>query len=214
MKAKTLIENKNDYKAKMLNLKLEDKLKDIVEYAQINGVPIIKDEGLAFLITLLMTKKPKRILEIGTAIGYSASLMALYSEAIIDTMEIDENSFKVAQNNVKSLGLEKRINLFLGDALTLKEMVKDNQYDLVFIDGPKGQYINFFELYEPLLLKGGVVVTDNLYFHDLLFEEIESKNLYSLVRKIDNYNQYLIERKDYETHIFNIGDGIGVSIKK
>ena len=214
MKKKTLINNLEEYKEKALNIHFDEFTRDLAKYAHENNVPIIKDEGLAFLLMLLRIKKPARILEIGSAIGYSAILMAKNTDAIIDTFEISEASAKLAKENIKQAEFETRINLYNIDALEGFDLIKDNNYDFIFLDAAKGQYRNFFNLFSPLLNKGGVIFADNLYFHDLLFEEIESRNLYQLVGRIKKYNDFVLEKEDFDTSIFNIGDGIGVSVKK
>ena len=210
----TLISNQKEYQNKLLNLKQDNDILEIKEYGLSHDVPIIQDEGLVFLTMLLKIKKPVRILEIGSAIGYSAINMARNCNAIIDTFEIKEESYNIAKENIKKCGLEDRINIYLGDALETFDIVKDNKYDFIFIDAAKAQYIKFFELYAPLLNKDGIIFTDNLYFHNLLFEEVSNRDLRGLVRKVGRYNDFLINNNDFETHIFRIGDGIGVSIKK
>lgn len=187
---------------------LEEELK---EYAKVNDVPIIKDEGVAFLRQLMLIKKPKRILEIGTAIGYSALNMARYSDAFIDTIEINEDSYKYASNVIANTIYKDRINLILGDAL---EVTLDQKYDFIFIDAAKAQYIKFFDKFKHNLNDSGIIFTDNLVFHGLVTAEIHSRNLRQLVTKIKKYNNWVVEQEDFDTFIYNIGDGIAISVKK
>ena len=210
-----LIDNKEEYQASLLNIPENEYILKMKEYAKQNDVPIIQDEGLAFLLMLIGVKKAERLLEIGSAIGYSSIQMAYNNlDLIIDTLEIDPNSCSIAIDNIKNMGLSERINIFNVDALLGFDVVKDNQYDMIFIDAAKGQYINFFKIYEPLLKKGGLIVADNLYFHNLLFEDIESRNLFGLVKRVGRFNQFVKENEQYRYHIFKIGDGIGVFIKE
>ena len=211
---KTLINQKEDYQEKLLNVSYNEKLLEMIDYASKNDVPIMQNEGIAFLIMLLKVKKPLRILEIGSAIGFSSSIMALNSNATIDTMERDLKMITECKKNHLDLGLTDRITLIEGDALDTFEIVKDNKYDLIFIDAAKAQYIKFFEMYSPLLNDDGVILSDNLYFHDLLFEEVNNRDLRQLVRKVGKYNDYLLNHPLFETHIFKVGDGVGVSTKK
>lgn len=211
---KTLINNKDEYLDLLLNVSFNDKLLEMIKYANEFDVPIMQKEGIAFLVMLLNVKKPLRILEIGSAIGFSSSVMALNSNAIIDTIERDPKMISECKKNHQELNLLDRINLIEGDALTTFDLVKDNQYDLIFIDAAKAQYIKFFEMYSPLLAKDGVILSDNLYFHDLLFTHVENRDLRQLVRKVGKYNAFLLENPIFETHIFKIGDGIGVSTRK
>jgi len=211
---KTLILDQKDYQNKLLNIQYTSYQLEMKQYALEHDVPIMQDEGIAFLISILKLKNPKRVLEIGSAIGYSSSFMALNSEAIIDTIEISQEMYDLCQKNHQVLGITDRVNVIFGDALEQFDKLKNNEYDLIFIDAAKAQYVKFFNLYSPLLKIGGIILSDNLYFHDLLFEEINNRDLRQLVRKVDTYNKFLFENPDFETHIFKIGDGVGISIKK
>ncbi len=180
-------------------------------YAKENNVPIIQKEGLNFLIEYIKQNNVKTILEIGTAIGYSSINMALVSDDIqITTIERNEKMYKQAIKNIKDFNLENRINVIYGDAL---DTVIQDKYDLIFIDAAKAQYIKFFEKYKQNLQMNGTIITDNLNFHGLALhpEEIHSKNLKALVRKINNYKYFLINNKEFQTVFYEIGDGIAVS---
>ena len=180
-------------------------------YAKENNVPIIQKEGLNFLIEYIKQNNVKTILEIGTAIGYSSINMALVSDDIqITTIERNEKMYKQAIKNIKDFNLENRINVIYGDAL---DTVVQGKYDLIFIDAAKAQYIKFFEKYKQNLQMNGTIITDNLNFHGLALhpEEIHSKNLKALVRKINNYKDFLINNKEFNTTFYEIGDGIAVS---
>ena len=211
---RTLINQQDEYQEKLLNVNYNEKLLEMIKFAEENDVPIMQNEGIAFLIMLLKVKKPLRILEIGSAIGFSSSMMALNSEAKIDTIERDPKMIAECKKNHTELNLLERINLIEGDALDTLEIVKDYKYDLIFIDAAKAQYIKFFEMYSPLLNDNGVILSDNLYFHDLLFTEVNNRDLRQLVRKVGKYNEFLLNHPEFETHIFKIGDGIGVSTRK
>jgi len=182
-------------------------------YAKENKVPIIQDEGLHFLRQIIMVKDCKRVLEIGTAIGYSAIQMAKLGVEV-DTIEINETMYNLAKENVKKAKLEDKINIFFNDALEI-DLKLLKKYDLIFIDAAKAQYINFFLKFKELLNDKGIILTDNLLFHGLVLEEnIESRNLRQLVNKIKKYNEWLLEQEDFDTTIYNIGDGVALSIKK
>ena len=186
-------------------------LEDLEKYAKENNVPIIQKEGLNFILNYIKENKVKKILEIGTAIGYSAISMALIDENIkITTIERNKEMFSLATKNVKDFNLEKRINIIYADALEAE--IKD-KYDLIFIDAAKAQYIKFFEKYKSNLKENGAIITDNLNFHGLANnpEEIHSKNLKALVRKINNYKEFLKENKEFKTNFYEKGDGISVS---
>jgi predicted O-methyltransferase YrrM len=198
-----------------LNTYLKSKLiEEMEEDAKINKVPIISKDSLSFLFMLIDLKKPKRILEIGTAIGYCAINLASFDcDLIIDSIERDEALYNKAKVNVSKAKLEKRINLYLADALTIDNN-ELKSYDLIFIDGAKAQYEKFFNKFKSLLKEGGIIVSDNLLFHNLLFEENVSKNVKGLTDKIKKYNLFLKENEEFKTYFFQVGDGIGVSIRK
>ena len=185
---------------------------EIKNYALENDVPIMMDEGISFLTDYIKSNNVKNILEIGSAIGYSAIMMALVDPSIkVVTIERDEERYKEAVKNVKKLNLDKQITLIYGDALDVKI---DGLFDLIFIDAAKSQSIKFFNIYSGNLSDNGAIITDNLNFHGYVLmdpKEIKSRNLRTLVRKIKNYISFLKENKDYKTTFYDLGDGISVT---
>ena len=190
-------------------------IREMKQYAEVNNVPIMMDEGIDFLTTFILKNHVKNVLEIGTAIGYSAIMMALVDPNLkITTIERDEVRYLEALKNVKAFGLENRITLIYNDAFNVK---LEEKFDLIFIDAAKAQNIKFFEMFERNLEYRGAIVTDNLKFHGLVDkkeEEIKSKNLKALVRKIKDYIDYLKTNEKYNTEFFEVGDGISVSVRK
>ena len=190
-------------------------IKEIKEYAIKNKVPIMNQEGIDFLTTFIIKYQIKNILEVGTAIGYSAIMMTLCGPNIkVTTIERDEQRYLEAIKNIKKIGLEDRITLIFNDALKTRI---DDKYDLIFIDAAKAQNIKFFELFERNLKDGGFIITDNMYFHGLVNKnekEIKSRNVRGIVRKIKDYIAFLKNNDNYNTTIYDIGDGIAVSEKK
>ncbi len=191
------------------------KIREMKEYAKRENIPIMQEEGIDYLTTFIISHQIKDVLEIGTAIGYSAIMMALcYPKIKITSIERDEKRYLEALKNVKRFGLEDRIKLLFRDALDVK---LSDKYDMIFIDAAKGQNINFFKRFESNLNDHGFIVTDNMYFHGYLKKdesEIKSKNLRALVRKIRDYHTFLANNKDFSTKIYEVGDGIAVSEKK
>lgn len=190
-------------------------IETIKKYALENRVPIIKDAGLSFLIENIKKYNVKEVLEIGSAIGYSAIMMSL-NGANVTTIERDLAMYDIAIKNIKDNDLESKINIIYQDALLSYDLVKEKKYDLIFIDAAKAQYEKFFNLYTPLLNKGGIVICDNLDFHGLVAKESldgYSKNLKKLISKIRNFREFLENNKEYETNIYSIGDGMSISIK-
>lgn len=194
---------------------MNDKLLKLKNNSLDDDIPIMQDEGLNFLIELIKNKKIKKILEIGTAVGYSAIKMATVSSDIqITTIERDKARYDCARKNIKDFNLNSRINPIFADAT---ELTIDDKYDLIFIDAAKGKNTLFFEKFKNNLNPDGYIVTDNLKFHGCVekpLEEIESRNVRGLVKKIRNYIEFLKNNKEFETEFFDVGDGISVSRRK
>ncbi len=190
-------------------------IKELKEYATINNIPIMQEEGIDFLTTFIIKKQIKKVLEIGTAIGYSAIMMARCKEDVhITTIERDEERYMEALKNIKKFDLEDRITLIFNDALNVK---LDEEYDLIFIDAAKGKNKDFFEHFENNLSINGYIVTDNMYFHGYVNkeeDEIPSKNILGIVRKIKDYTYFLENHMLYKTTIYNVGDGVAVTERR
>lgn len=189
-------------------------LEEIEKYAEENNIPIMQKDGILFLEEYIKENNIKTILEIGSAIGYSAIKMALINENIkITTVERDEERYKQAVKNIEKFNLNNQIEILLKDAL---EIEIKGKYDLIFIDAAKAQNIKFFEKFKKNLNKNGSIITDNLNFHGLTkeVEKIKSKNLKALVKKINNYKEFLNKNEEFTSTFYETGDGISVSKKK
>ena len=170
------------------------------EYAKEKDIPIMQKDGITFLMKYIKSHNIKNILEIGSAIGYSAILMASVSEDVkVTTIERDEVNYMEC----------------LQDALEVN-LAEGTKFDLIFIDGAKGQYQKFFEKYEHFLSDNGTIVTDNMKFHGYVGKSssIESKNLRQLVSKIVQYIDYLRHHEGFDTKFYDVGDGVAVSVRK
>jgi predicted O-methyltransferase YrrM len=204
-----------EYFNKLNQLDNNEAIQELKTYALSHKVPIIQEEGLVFLIQIIRLKEANKVLEIGTAIGYSSIQMARHTNAMIDTIEKDSQMVQEANKNIVSLNLQNRIHVFEADALELDVSKLSGPYDIIFIDGAKAQYEKFFEKYEHLLTPNGIIVSDNLLFHGLVYSnEALSKNLRGLVRKIEHYIEWLHSHPKYQTLFFDIGDGMAVSERK
>ena len=190
-------------------------LEKIKSVAKENHIPIIKDDGCDFLIEFCKQQKPKKILEIGTAVGYSGSMMLLNCpNSILTTIEINEQSFNMAKNTFLILNLTDRVNQILGDA---KNVIKElnEKYDLIFLDGPKGQYIFYYEDLKKLLNKGGYILADNVYFHGLVKgPEFVKHKLRTIVVNLRKFILTIQNDNEVETQILDKGDGIAIIKKK
>ena len=187
------------------------RISELEEYAKEYNIPIMMEDGIEFLCDYIKKNNIKRILEIGTAIGYSAIKMASIDKDIkITTIERDKDRYSLALKNISDFKLEEQINVILDDALNVD---LSDKYDLIFIDAAKGQYINFFEKFKTNLNNNGVIVSNNLSFHGLVEGDWSTltRNVRGLVRKINNYKDFLDENKEFKTDYYDIGDGIGVS---
>ena len=188
-------------------------LQDLEKYAKEYNVPIMEKEGIEYLTNYIKEHNVKNILEIGTAIGYSAIRMCLIdSDITVTTIERDEKRYIEAIKNIKAFNLDNRINVVFGDAL---EVEITGNYDLIFIDAAKSQSIKFFTKYEKLLAHNGSIITDNINFHGLTFskEKIESRNVRQMIRKIHEYLDWLEKNENYITEYVDIGDGLTISRK-
>lgn len=185
---------------------------ELEEYAEKNNVPIMMKDGIEFLLKYIKENNVKNILEIGSAIGYSAIRMCLIDDDIkVTTIERDENRYKEAVKNIDEFKLSNRITIIYDDAFNVE--LKD-KYDLIFIDAAKSQYIKFFEKFKLNLNNNGVIVSDNLDFHGLVkksLNEIESRNVRGLVRKLNDYIEFLKNNEEFNTTFYSIGDGISIS---
>ena len=191
-----------------------DVIKEMEKYAEENSVPIMQKRSMNFLCKFIEKNNIKKILEIGTAIGYSAINMALVDDDIeVVSIERDHDKYIEAIKNVKKCNLDKRVSLIFADALNID---LEGKYDLIFIDAAKGQYLNFFEKYKENLLEDGFIVSDNIAFHGHVenYDKIENRNLRQLVGKLIKYINFLKENEEYETKFYKVGDGIAITYKK
>ncbi len=186
------------------------------EYAFENDVPIIEEEGLQIIIELLQENEVKSLLEIGTAIGYSAAQFVINTNTCVTTIERENDMYEKACEYVTNLQLEHKITLINDDALHFDNKTL-SQFDCIYIDGAKSQYLKFLEKYIVNLKPGGFVIFDNLLFHGFVFSnsvQTKSKNLQQLVRKLETF---LTEMKNSEIYNFKLlpkGDGIGILYRK
>ena len=195
--------------------KTYNEIKTIKEYALVNKVPIMVDDSIDFIISKIHQKRVKKVLEIGTAIGYSAIMMALSSPNLtVTSIEKDKDRYLEAVKNIKKFDLEDRITLIYNDAL---EVSLKEKYDLILIDAAKSKNLDFFNKFEKNLEPNGIIITDNLSFHGYVEQEpsqIKNRNIRALVRKIRNYIDFLENNLKYKTTFYEIGDGLSVTEKR
>ncbi len=195
---------------------MKEQILEMENYASEHNVPIIEKKSIAFIMKYIRDNNIKNVLEIGSAIGYSAILMASSNqETMVTTIERDETRYMECLKNVKKCGMDKKINVVYQDALELN-LSEDLRYDLIFIDAAKGQYTRFFEKYKNFLNPNGAIITDNIKFHGYVGEsnKLDKGNLKSLVEKIEKYIEFLKTNTEFDTEFYDIGDGLSVSTWK
>ena len=195
----------------------EGLLGEMYIYASENDVPIIRRESRDFLKTILTIQKPHRILEIGTAIGYSAIVMAeTLGDVLIDTCEMDKARIEEAKGFIKSAGMEDRILIHEGDATISLKQLEGNIYDFVFIDAAKAQYMTYLNLLLPLCKEGTVIVSDNILADGDVLEShfLVEKRDRTIHDRMRDYLYSIKNDERLETAILSVADGMAVSVVK
>lgn len=197
--------------------KIEEKdslILEMEDFAHENNVPIVTKEVAEYLKFIVKTHKVKNILEVGTAIGYSGILMAkeiIGQDGKLYTIEIDEERYNQAQENIKKSGLSNIVSI-KGDAVEEIKKIEEN-FDFVFIDASKGHYMDFFEDSIKLLNKNGIIFIDNIMFRGYLYKEYP-KRFKTIVKRLDSFIDSLYKREDGDFVLLPFGDGVGLFYKK
>ena len=194
----------------------EGTLKEIEDFARENGVPIVQKETAKFLEFMVSMKRPLRILELGTAIGYSAILMyeASGTKPTITTIERDENMIKYARENFEKYNLQEKIEIKEGDCLEILEDLNE-PYDLIFMDAGKGHYNHFLPHCLRLLKDDGVIVADNVLFRGMVASnELVKRRKITIVKRMREYLELVSNDKDLITSVIPMGDGIAVTKRR
>lgn len=181
-------------------------------------MPFIRDESAKVLFDICQKEKPKNILEIGTAVGYSALLMLEGAkDAFITTIEKDNERAQQAMTNFEKNGVKERVDLIVGDAGEVLPQLEDEgrEFDLIFLDGPKGQYLRYLPHLKKMLCKGGLLVADNVLLHGWVKgEEFVKHKHRSMVVNLRKFLKVLEEDGDFDSKLLEIEDGITISRKK
>ena len=193
----------------------EDELRKIKELALENHIPIIMDDTLEVIEKILVQEKPKRILEIGTAVGYSAACFARMNEdTIIDTIELNEERYNEALINLEKIGIKDRVNVFLGNAVEILPTL-NNEYDIVFIDANKGKYPVFLQEAIRMIKTNGLIIADNVLYKGYVMSDYNKHKQRTAVRHLREYLKEATENEMLETEILEVGDGLAVTrVKK
>ena len=193
---------------------------EVKEKALEEHIPIIMDDSLDVVKDILKKEKPKRILEIGTATGYSAICFAkaiieenmdgYLPSIIIDTIELDEKRANEAIQNIKEMNLEKNIKVLVGNAVEILPTL-DEKYDIVFIDAAKGKYPIFLKEAIRMSHKGTVIVADNILYKGYVMSDYNKHKQRTAVTHLREYIKLAIENENLETKILEVGDGLAIS---
>lgn len=207
----------NPSQAKYLNsFKKEDDplIIEMEKYAAENKVPILSWQSADLLEILIKMLKPKRVLEIGTAIAYSSIRIArnLKKKSVLHTIEKSEDNISTAKENINKAGLGDKIEIFEGDALNIMPRL-DKKYDFIFLDADKEDYKGLFDYSLILLKKNGVIFVDNLLWHGYAAVKKAPVNYRESVKHIKEFNQVFFSHKNLKTTLLPIGDGVGLGIK-
>ncbi len=189
-------------------------MEEIELFATENKIPIMQKESMLYLMEYIKVNNVKKILEIGTAIGYSAIMMASTSKKVnITTIEKDKERYRLAISNIKSHNVNDQIEVINKDAC---EVELNDTFDLIFIDAAKGKNKLFFNKFKDNLQPNGVIITDNLSFHGLVENPllIKTKNQKNIVNKIKDFILFLDNNQEYLTEYIKVGDTIAISKRR
>ena len=186
-------------------------LDEIEKYGRDNKIPILLDDSLEFISNILKDVKPYRVLEIGTAIGFSSICFSKYlaEGGRIDTIEIESLRVEQALENNKRVGVEDKIRVIEGDALDILPYLNE-KYDVVFIDASKGKYIEFFEHALRLCKVGGYILADNVLYKGMVMSDYNKHKQRTAVNKLRNFIDIVMENKNLDSSLHDIGDGLMV----
>ena len=193
-------------------------LNALEKYARERGIPVLLDDSAKFLSQFVENKQFKNILEIGTAVGYSGSIMLLASKnANLTTIEKNPESFEMATQTFFNMGFSQRVTQILGDGMEeIKKLRAQNKkYDLIFLDGPKGQYLFYYPILLEMLEKGGCLLVDNVLFRGLVraTHDVGHKKR-AMITKLRKFLEEIETRTDLNTTVHEIGDGVAEIYKK
>lgn len=193
----------------------ETKIEKIKSEARANHVPILQDNSLQFIETLLEIKKPESILEVGTAVGYSALQFSkhLKENGKIITMELDENTANIARNNIKDLGMEEVIQVVNSDAYEHMKTL-EGPFDVVFIDAAKGQYMKYLEEALRLTRPGSLIIADNVLLRGMVMGDYNEHKHRTAVTRLREYIHSVTTNPNLVSCVIDVGDGVAVSVVK
>ena len=193
----------------------EDILNEIKQEALDNHVPIIEDDSLEYIENILKQSKPNKILEVGTAVGYSAIHFSMFLEgknAKIKTLEIKESMYNKAMENIAKMGLEEKIEVILTDAGEyMKKIPTDEKYDIIFIDAAKGQYLVYLEEAIRLSHSGTIIIADNMLYRGRTLSDYNEHKHRTATNRLREYLEIMKEDERLDSELIMVGDGLAIS---
>lgn len=211
------VDSYNRYVAGLQNNK-EPFISQMEKYAKEQNIPIMDSHTIETFLGLLSIQRPSSVLEIGSAIGYSAIRMAeSLPTATITTIERNEKRYEQALNYIANSGYGNRIQIFKADALDFDmDILSGKMYDALFIDAAKGQYKRFFKKYSPMVKSGGVIYCDNMFMHGMVLQEDLDipRRKRTMIRNLKEFTGWIMAHPDYNASLLPVGDGILIAIKK
>lgn len=195
-----------------------DELNKIREYAKENHIPIMLNNTAKFLIKTIKENKPKNVLEIGTAIGYSGiAMLNAFDNLKLKTVELSKERFDLAVDNFNKFGFSNRVEALNEDALKtlIESLNSQEQFDFIFLDGPKGQQYLYFPMLKELLNKGGVLFVDDIFYHKNYIEKdgfVGHKHR-SMVRNLEKFINIVQNDSDFSKEYYEIDEGVLIAKK-
>lgn len=197
----------------MLN---KEKLEKLKKEARENHIPILQDSTMQVIKTILAIKRPNKILEIGTAVGYSALCFSEYlsgDNSVIKTVEINEETANIAKNNIKEISDKNNIEVTNMDAYEYMQSLNE-KFDVVFIDAAKGQYMKYLNEAYRLTDKGSIIIADNVLLRGMVMSDYNEHKHRTAVTRLREYIKEVTENEMLETVVLDIGDGLAISVRK
>ena len=204
----------SEYIRQIIKPESDELLKEMTAYADENFIPVLLPESAVFLAQTVMLKRPKKVLEIGTAIGYSSQIILRNGAERLYTVEIKEEMLDKAKEYFSRANLLDRVTCFLGDAGEILPLM-EGEFDFIFMDGPKTKYIEYLPNVKRMLAPGGILLCDNVLFNGMVTgEEQFVKKKATIINGLDKFLTAICADEDFTTSILPVGDGMSLSIRK
>lgn len=195
-------------------MEISDKILNLKTWSKSNYIPIVRDKTVEKICEIIKEENCCKILEIGTAVGYSGILMLQSNpNAHLTTIEKDGERFNQAQKNFLDFDLSNRVSLILNDAKTTLERLEKcgDKFDFIFLDGPKGQYIKYLPILKKLLKINGILFADNILLGGLIKQSQVSHKNRTMATNMKKFIEEITQDSDFETSIYEIDDGFSIS---